>query len=113
MDAGAIMQNDTRPENLRALTEACRELGVYSAGTFKPPTALPPADTPESLTARSTVAGLEDASVSRIAPGVCFPWADKLRELPELTGNTDLLRDIWNEIEGLANSYIWQLLLAF
>jgi len=29
MDAGAIMQDDTRPENLRAMTEATREYGVY------------------------------------------------------------------------------------
>ncbi|GAB6166516.1 uroporphyrinogen decarboxylase family protein [Thermostilla marina] len=29
MDASAIMQNDTKPENLRAMTEATREYGVY------------------------------------------------------------------------------------
>jgi uroporphyrinogen-III decarboxylase len=29
MDAGAIMQDDTKPENLRALTECTREYGVY------------------------------------------------------------------------------------
>jgi len=29
LDAGAIMQNDTKVENLRALTEAAREYGVY------------------------------------------------------------------------------------
>ncbi len=29
MDASAIMQDDTKPENLRAMTEATREYGVY------------------------------------------------------------------------------------
>ena len=29
MDASAIMQNDTRPENMRALVEATREFGSY------------------------------------------------------------------------------------
>ncbi len=29
MDASAIMQNDTRAENLQAMTEATREYGVY------------------------------------------------------------------------------------
>lgn len=29
MDASAIMQNDTKPVNLRAMTEATREFGVY------------------------------------------------------------------------------------
>jgi hypothetical protein len=29
MDASAIMQDDTKAENLRAMTEATREYGVY------------------------------------------------------------------------------------
>jgi uroporphyrinogen-III decarboxylase len=29
MDAEAIMQNDTKVENLKAMTDACREYGVY------------------------------------------------------------------------------------
>ena len=113
MDAGAIMQNDTRPENLRATTDVCRELGIYSAGTYALPSALPPAEMPESLSARAALSGMADGPVPRIAPGVCLPWIEKLRQLPQVTGDTDLLRDIWNEIEGLANSYIWQLLLSF
>ena len=30
MDASAIMQDDTSIENVRAMTEATREFGVYS-----------------------------------------------------------------------------------
>ena len=37
MDAGAIMQDDTSIENLRVMTQTAREYGVYSAGTYKPP----------------------------------------------------------------------------
>jgi hypothetical protein len=49
----------------------------------------------------------------RIPPGVCLPWQEKAKELPEITGDKDLVRKVWNDIEALANTYIWQLLLSF
>ncbi len=49
----------------------------------------------------------------RIAPSLCFPWEDKLRELPEITGDPALIRKVWENIDGMANTYIWQLLLSF
>jgi hypothetical protein len=113
MDAGAIMQNDTSIENLRVMTDTCRELGVYPAGSYQPPSATPPAETEAARASRAAVAGLSARPAPAIPPGVCVPWAEKALELPGLTGDPDLVRDIWNEIEGLANTYIWQLLLAF
>jgi len=113
MDAGAIMQNDTSPENLRAMTEVCRELGVYSAGSFSPPTDTPPADLPSSRAARERLCGLSQRPSTSPPPGICFPWTEKAKELPEITGDRELVRRIWDEIEGLANGYIWQLLLSF
>lgn len=113
LDASAIMQNDTSIENLRVMTETCRELGVYSAGSYAQPTATPPADTPGARRTRSGLDGLAGRAAPAIPPGVCRTWAEKARELPEVQGDPDLARDIWNEIEGLANTYIWQLLLAF
>ena len=41
MDASAIMQNDTREENLRAMTEFTREYGVYSSGSSGLPSVEP------------------------------------------------------------------------
>ena len=58
MDAGAIMQNDTCLENLRAMTEVCRDLGTYSAGSYAPPTDTPPAEMPPSPAARRELCGL-------------------------------------------------------
>ena len=46
MDAGAIIQNDARVENIRAMTEATREFGVYSAGHSRVATP-PPRPVPE------------------------------------------------------------------
>jgi methoxylated aromatic compound---corrinoid protein Co-methyltransferase len=113
MDAGAIMQDDTSIENLRTLTEVTREHGIYSAGSFDPPTVMPPCEVPASIETRKELKGMSDRPKPRIKPGICFPWEQKVKDLPEITGDKDLIRKIWNDIEGLANTYIWQVLLSF
>ncbi|MBP7949433.1 MAG: hypothetical protein KA004_07235 [Verrucomicrobiales bacterium] len=113
LDAGAILQDDTRSENLRALTEVCREEGVYPVGSCAPPTPLPPCELQSSLESRAAARGLAGRPSPSIAPGVCFPWEEKVKGLPEVSGDKDLIRKIWNDLEGLANTYIWQLLLSF
>ena len=113
MDAGAIMQDDTRSENLRALTEVCREEGAYAAGSYAEPSLLPPCDLETSRASRAEVPGMSGRAAPRIAPGVCLPWEEKAKELPEISGDQDLIRKVWNDIEALANTYIWQVLLSF
>lgn len=46
-------------------------------------------------------------------PGVCIPWKEKLKELPELSGDEKLFKKIWEDNEALAYTYIWQILLSF
>jgi hypothetical protein len=46
-------------------------------------------------------------------PGVCTPWEQKLRELPAIQGDEELLRRVWEEIDALAYMYIWHCLLSF
>jgi len=101
MDASAIMQNDTNPENLKAMTEFTREYGVYSASSQS--AAGPESGTRSDPCSRS----------SRRRPGVCIPWDEKLRELPPISGDPCLARRIWEGIDGLGNMYIWQCLLSF
>jgi hypothetical protein len=113
MDASAIMQDDTSIENMRVLTDVTREHGVYSAGTYNPPSATPPSDVPASVESRNALAGMTGRPTPRIQPSVCFPWEEKVKELPEITGDRDLVRKVWNDIERLANTYIWQVLLSF
>jgi uroporphyrinogen-III decarboxylase len=106
MDASAIVQNDAQMENLRAMTEATREYGVYSAGAsyVVPPVATVP------LAGRSLFAQQKPAAPRA---GVCTPWEQKRKELPKIQGDEALFRQIWENIDGLANMYIWQLLLSF
>jgi hypothetical protein len=109
MDAGAIMQDDTSIENLRALTDFTREHGVYSAG--KPSTV--PVRIPSDGSDISDLKGLAGRPTPRVKPGVCFPWEEKAKELPEITGDQDLVRKVWENVDALGNVYIWQLLLSF
>ncbi len=107
LDACAIMQNEIRPENVRAMTEAAREFGVYSGA----PTSLevhPPAKD-----AHRPEPAPELSGPWHVPPGVARPWEWQAPESAPITGDPELVRRIWNEIEGFAHAFIWQILLSF
>ena len=49
----------------------------------------------------------------KIKPGICIPWEEKRKELPEIQGDEELFKRIWEDNEALAYMYIWQVLLSF
>ena len=57
--------------------------------------------------------GAAGGSAGRKAAGVVVPWEQKRKELPPLTGDESLVRQGWEHIDGLANMYLWQVLLSF
>jgi hypothetical protein len=101
LDASAIMQNDTDPENLRAMTTFVREYGIYPQGHSTAPAA--PKD--------SATQASNPWPGSR--PGVCIPWEEKRAELRSIQGDEAILRRIWEQIDALGDMYIWQVLLSF
>lgn len=101
MDASAIMQNDTSIENLRAMTDFTREYGVYSSGSN--------VERSTSNVQRST----PEIPEGRVGAGVCIPWEEKLKEIPTITGDADLARQVWESVDSLGNMFIWQLLESF
>ena len=112
MDASAIMQDDTNTENLRTLTEFTRDYGVYSSG-FNPI-----AENNSTTTTKSAENKVKDSDISplpqpKVRPGTCIPWSEKLKEIPNISGNRDLVKDIWEDLEGLGYTFIWQCLLSF
>jgi hypothetical protein len=113
MDAGAIMQDDTSVENLRVMTQTARECGIYSAGSYPPPVPTSPCDLPASVADRQQLIGLKGCPQPRVRPGVCLPWEERVKELSEITGSPDLIRQIWEDLDAFGNMYIWQLLLSF
>ncbi|MBN1853311.1 MAG: hypothetical protein JW829_11325 [Pirellulales bacterium] len=111
LDASAIMQNDTKIENIRAMTDFVRDYGVYSSSS--------------SLSEKNTTTPKKlgsDAPPGSFLPmpdgvqtpvGACVPWDKKRAELPEITGDEKLIETVWKSTDALANMYIWQVLLSF
>jgi uroporphyrinogen-III decarboxylase len=108
LDASAIVQNDATVENVRAMTQYVREHGVYSDGH----------SSPEAPCAKSMYQDNHQSSMPPVGPsarpvGTTVPWDKKRQELGDLSGSVPLLENIWQSVDGLANTYIWQLLLSF
>lgn len=49
----------------------------------------------------------------KIEPGVCIPWEQKRKELPEISGDEGIVKQVWEDIDALGYMYIWQCLLSF
>ena len=74
MDASAIVQNDAKVENVRAMTEATLEYGVYSQGHLSTESLAGPQ--PESADARPGEF-LRNPPANKPQPGECYPWHEK------------------------------------
>ncbi len=48
-----------------------------------------------------------------VPPGMCVPWEEKARELPPIVGDEALVKQIWEETEALAYTFIWHCLVSF
>jgi len=107
MDASAIMQNDTTVENLKAMTDATLEFGVYQS-LSSPSAKLRPA-----VPAERTPGLPAWVTAPRVPPGICFPFEQKLKELPPILGDVATIREVWDSIEGLAYQYIWHVVLSY
>ena len=108
MDASAIVQNDAKVENIRAMTDFTREYGVYSSGCSDA-IPEPSADGRDFTDARLH----PSAEQVRRVPGVCQPWEEKRRELGAIQGDEPLCRRIWEETDSLAYHFLFQVLLSF
>ncbi|HXL02670.1 MAG TPA: hypothetical protein PK016_06085 [Candidatus Atribacteria bacterium] len=46
-------------------------------------------------------------------PGACIPWEEKAKELPPLSGDPELVRRVWEEVDFLGYLFIWHCLVSF
>ena len=106
MDASAIIQNDATVENMIAMTEATLEYGVYRSPSSPSPQLPAPA-------APATPGIPAWVTAPKIRPGICFPFEEKLKEMPPILGDPAVVRRVWEDTEALAYLYIWHLLLSF
>ncbi len=45
-------------------------------------------------------------------PGVCVPWEEKIKEMAPIRTKEEMVKKAWEDVDGLAYTYIWQLLLS-
>jgi uroporphyrinogen-III decarboxylase len=105
MDASAIIQNDAKVENVRAMTEFTRNYGLYPLGQTRGPKQQPHS--------REEVDETGPMLKSKVKPGICIPWEEKRKELPQILGDENLLKRVWEEVESFGYLFIWQVLLSF
>ncbi len=108
MDASAIIQNDATVENMKAMTEFVRDYGGYKDGHSS--AGAPCAKSNYNERHQS---GMPPHGAAARPPGTVVPWDKKRQELGELSGSVPLLKNIWEGVDGLADAYIWQILLSF
>jgi hypothetical protein len=109
MDASAIVQNDAKIENIQAMTDFTREYGVYSSAAEPLPEHLL-----HGSAKRKT--NLHPAMPKYSGPhpaGTCVPWPEERKRIPAIPGDETIVEKTWEHIDGLANIYLWQLLLSF
>ena len=106
LDASAIIQNDAKVANVREMTEFTQAYGIYpnGGGLSSATSALYPTASPN---------GKPQFVTTSRKPGVCFPWEEKIQELPAITGDPGLYQRIWEENEAWAYAFIWHCLLSF
>jgi hypothetical protein len=56
---------------------------------------------------------MSETTEPTIKPGACLPWDEKVKELPSICGDRQLVQQVWEDIDALAYMYIWQVLLSF
>jgi hypothetical protein len=45
-------------------------------------------------------------------PGVCIPWAEKVKEYEKIMGDEKVLQKSWEEIDMFAYLFVWFVLIA-
>ncbi len=94
------------------MTEFTREYGVYSSGVSHPVT-INPQITPANDIVFGNNYGMPKYPNAKMQPGACITWEEKLKELPTILGDKELVQRIWEDIDELGNMFIWQCLLSF
>jgi len=106
-------QNDTKVENLKALTDFTREYGVYSSGSVRLAADDKMQVVPNPGMKSGAGYGMAGRPQPKVPAGICIPWEQKVKEVPQIVGNKQLVETIWNNVEGFGNMFIWQCLLSF
>jgi hypothetical protein len=101
MDASALIMDDARVENVKALIDFTLDYGTYSQSSSAPRSI-------EEITGipRPAPQGIPSGRHGR-RPGVLVPWEEKKAELPLLQGDEGLARRTWERVDSLGYTFCW------
>jgi hypothetical protein len=101
MDAGALILDDAKVENVKTMIGYTLEYGVYD------PSQGESMALDEIKSCRRPQAGQYSFRKQRRRPGVCVPWDLKKKELPPITGKEELVKDTWEMIDKMGYLFLW------
>lgn len=102
MDAGALIMNDAKIENVEAMIDFTLDYGVYSqsGSTDIDLSEIKPTEKPEPTTSMPN-------PEQKRKPGVCIPWEEKRAELPAIVEKEELTQQAWEDVDGLGYGFLW------
>jgi hypothetical protein len=102
MDASALIMDDARVENVKAMIDFTLDYGTYSQARTASASSL------EDIkrVARSQPKGISAPEQKR-KPGVCVPWEEKKADLPEIQGDERLAQSAWEKVDSLGYAFLW------
>ncbi len=56
---------------------------------------------------------MNEAKPSKRPPGTTIPWEEKVKEMPTIVGDKELVERVWKQTDSLGYLYIYFCLLAF
>jgi hypothetical protein len=92
ISAGCSFPYDAKPENFRAMIDAVMEYGWHDKTIKAKPKAAPAVGNVEALKPRR----------------VLTPWEVKKAEMGPIMGDENLIKKHWEQLEGLAHTFMWQ-----
>lgn len=102
MDASALIMDDARIENVKAMIDFTLDYGTYSQST-----AVATSNLEEiKKVSRSEPRGVPVPKQAR-EPGVCVPWQEKKADLPEIQGDERFAQRAWEKVDSLAYAFLW------
>ena len=105
MDASALLLNDANIENVEAMINFTLDYGIYSRS----------GDSNVGLSTVTKINRPESKGLTykkqKREPGVCIPWEEKRKELPEIEEREELARKTWEVVDNLGYGFCWTNLL--
>ena len=101
MDASALIMDDAKIENVKAMIEFTLDYGTYSQSG----PAVSDLDEVKKV-AKPQPKGIHFPEQKR-KPGVCVPWEEKKSELPKIEGDEAFAQRVWEKVDSLGYAFCW------